>query len=391
VETILRGRLPILSLLAVLVVGACRTNDQDPSSGLTGSTSLRDVDFKNFSYPYVESEPTEEWELVDPAKIIPLSNGKHDFSDGGYLYLDSVVHGDLDNDSVEEAAVVVHFGTGGTQGWEYVYVFRAKGEAPELIARFVSGTRADGGLAKADISAGKLVLDLQDSERRTADCCSLGFVRRTYQLQSGAFTEIGERTRDSFRNRVYPLDLSVPGSVKSDSDGNIAYVDLNGRSHVLTSSGKNSAPSLSNDKKAVVFVKNENEIWTVRVDGEGERKIFACATASTAWTCDIPQYSVDDTQIYFVRETGEEGGVWRVDLKTGAATLFIPDSAQFVVIPSGPNRNSLVADQRTMPEESSPEQYPTYPFFLFSQAGAKLAKVGQDTDYIFDLAKELGQ
>jgi hypothetical protein len=45
------------------------------------------------------------------------------------------------------------------------------------------GSRADSGLYQLEVTNRALIVDLLDSERRVADCCSEGFVRTTYDFK----------------------------------------------------------------------------------------------------------------------------------------------------------------------------------------------------------------
>jgi hypothetical protein len=93
-----------------------------------------------------------------------------------------------------------------------------------------------------------------------------------------------------------------------------------------------------------------------------------------------------------VRELSEDsGGVWKFDLSMGSATQIIPDSAKFEVVMSGPNVGSIVADQRTISSDSVGQQYPAYPFFLFTATGEKIRQVGDDLEYLSDVVKALSQ
>jgi len=337
------------------------------------------------------SEPLAKWEQFNSFKTtVQLIGGRRDLPDGDYLVFDSVDYGDLDGDGGEEAAVHLHYGTGGTRTWDYLYVFKDHGGRAELISRFVSGSRADGGLVRSSIRSNQLLLDLQDSERRTADCCSLGFVRLTYRLVRGAFQEVAPRMRDSFRIRYHPLYAGKPNTVEPSIEGRIVYIDPKGTRRLLTAApGKDSAPSLSFDQTSVTFVRNKTEVWTVRIDGSGEHKIFSC-TAPEDLACDLPQFSPEGNAVYVIREVlNDNGGVWRIDLPTGRAVPFVSNSAQFVVVQKGPSRGFLLASQRTISRDPSDEQYPKYPFFLFAPEGIKIRKVGEDDEDIFDLAERL--
>src|SRR5262249_10176675 len=148
----------------------------------------------------------------------------------------------------------------------------------------------DGGLVRTEIRENRLVLDVQDSERQRGLCCSRGFIRETYRLEGGSFREVGPRTRDSFRFRVYPTYAGGPDSVEPSSESNIAYINPAGVKRNLTTAREDSAPSLSFDRKSVVFVRNKNEVWIVSIDGLRERKVFSCV-GDGARSCDLPQFS----------------------------------------------------------------------------------------------------
>jgi hypothetical protein len=377
-----------------MLLVSCKKVDPIKNSGSptpAAKSPLREIDFKNFVYPYTDSEPHEKWEEVGSKETVQLKNGRHDFPDGAYLLLQSVTYGDLDGDGADEAAVDLIYGSGGTQNWHYLYVFEQKGgNVLKAISRFASGSRAYGGLTGTEIKSNRLLLDIADGERSQGDCCSLGFIRVTYQLKNGSFHEIPPKIRDSFRTRVYPIYDQSPDSVQPSTDSNILFVDVSGKKHILTSSGKDSAPSLSLDKTSVVFVRNQTEVWTIQIDGKNARKVISCAGPEETWTCDIPQFSPDSKVIYVIREVeGKKGGIWKIDVDKGQMQMLIPDSAQFLVIAKGPNAGSIVASQRTVSQDSSGTEYAKYPFFLFTPDGIKLRKVGEDDAYIFDLPQSV--
>ena len=103
---------------------------------------------------------------------------------GAYVELSSIALGDLDGDGLDEAAVDLRFGTGGTANWHYLYVFKASGNIVSPLAVMESGSRADGGLPHVEIAPGLLVLDFSDAERREGDCLLKGYIVRVrYQLE----------------------------------------------------------------------------------------------------------------------------------------------------------------------------------------------------------------
>ena len=93
-----------------------------------------------------------------------------------------------------------------------------------------------------------------------------------------------------------------------------------------------------------------------------------------------------------MRELSEDsGGVWKFDLSMGSATQIIPDSAKFEVVMAGPNVGSIVADQKTISSDSAGQQYPAYPFFLFTTTGEKIRQIGDDLEYLPDVVNVLNR
>src|SRR5438477_12032199 len=180
---------------------------------------IRGINFKNFSFAWDDnlSESTVvpslyRWITPLPHLHIRTENGLHRF----YAYLDdprdalerehapvvsvdSVVYGDLDGDGTDEAVVHLNYGTGGTQNWDFLYIFKRTHNRTHLIALLESGSRAYGGLVRRSIENGQLVLDFADAERRVRDCCSEGFIRVRYRYRNGAFVEEGSRTRGDLK------------------------------------------------------------------------------------------------------------------------------------------------------------------------------------------------
>jgi hypothetical protein len=271
------------SVIVVACGGAGPSNQQKASQGLPEQKvvdfTIRQIDFKSMSYPFTEAEPGPLWDAPSSSETITLKDGDYRFPDGGYLSFVSVTYGDLNGDGKEEAAVDLLHGTGGTQNWHYLYVFAKREGHAAFISRFVSGSRAYGGLTRVAINANRLIVDLQDEERRQGDCCSLGFVRVTYRLEGSSFREAGPRTKDSYRINFYPLYLGELGSVQPSADGNIVFIDSTRKQHPLTSTRNDSEPSLSADKMSVLFVRNKTELWSIGSDGSNERKLFSCLAA----------------------------------------------------------------------------------------------------------------
>jgi len=176
------------------------------SRGSGGTGKIKEVDFKNFSYPWDDPEADSDkhttwfWTQIRTESKVRLINGQHRFAVpetpsmvSPALRFSFVVYGDLDGDGVEEAAVALNYTTGGTMNWDYLYVYKFANGKPELFGRLRSGSRGSGGLLRASIKQGALVLDFADPDRRTADCCSDAYIRVHYRWLDGHFAEEGPR------------------------------------------------------------------------------------------------------------------------------------------------------------------------------------------------------
>jgi hypothetical protein len=174
--------------------------------------SLRDIDWKNFSYPWNGGNPPnryQQWIVPIPLTKVALSDGVsrfgvdledsevHDDTPG--LWLQSVTYGKLDGDEKEIAAVDLRFSIGGTANWHYLYVYRLNGGVPEVLGVLESGSRAYGGLIQVAIEQSQLVLDFADPEKRVGDCCSKGYIRVHYEWKDGRFVEAGKRERGDLK------------------------------------------------------------------------------------------------------------------------------------------------------------------------------------------------
>ncbi len=183
------------------------------ASGAPKIPSIRSIDFKNFSFPWdddMEHPPSYgaspwHWLMAPPESRIRVVNGAYHFYEPGQSQLerrrsplvsvDAVAYGDLDRDGIEEAAVHLNYSSGGTQNWDYLYVYKPANERPRLMGILKSGERGYGGLYRAAIQNGLLILDFADPDRRVGDCCSEGYIRVRYRWRSGAFIEEGPRER----------------------------------------------------------------------------------------------------------------------------------------------------------------------------------------------------
>jgi hypothetical protein len=172
-------------------------------TGLVRGASIRDVDFKNFSYPFIQrkfvSVPNElRWLPLAKATYVTLHDGRYSFPCDDptceLITFDSAIFGELEG--LGEAAIAtVVFHTGGTANWEYLYVVAVRSGRPRVLAWLEAGSRADLGLRSASVNQGDLVLVVNDPDKREGDCCSTGSITHRYRWQHGFFVQTTEPVR----------------------------------------------------------------------------------------------------------------------------------------------------------------------------------------------------
>jgi hypothetical protein len=179
------------------------------SSGLADAQkSIRQVDFKNFTYPL--SGPTLghdrlRWLDMSTKRHIRLVSGQDTTGSPGFT-LESVLIADVTGEGQEQAVVVLHYRTGGTQQTDYVYIYSFADGKPKLLAYFHSGDRGSSGLYKVYGENGKLVVELFDPEKRSGDCRSEGFVRTRYKWLNGRFEAFGARESGALVTEDHPQE-----------------------------------------------------------------------------------------------------------------------------------------------------------------------------------------
>lgn len=177
----------------------------------TAQKSIRQVDFKNFTYPLsgtLLGHDRLHWLDVPSANHtggthIHLVNGNEltksssamgrEYSKYEGFTLQSVQFADLTGDGKEEAIVVLLYRTGGTQSTDYVYIYSFEVGKPKLLAYCYTGDRAYFGLSKVYDDRGTLVFELFGPRKRSGDCCSSGIVCTRYRWHEGRFEAFGVR------------------------------------------------------------------------------------------------------------------------------------------------------------------------------------------------------
>jgi len=192
-------------LLLILGLAGCTASAQT-------ETAIRQIDFDNFSYVWSDPKPPEDvnlpwhWLSSTPDQHFRALHGIHHFylsnrdnyvrEHSPIISVESITYGDLDGDRIEEAVVALNYSTGGTQNWDYLYVYKLERGEARLLARMETGSRGYGGLVRTFVQEDQLlVVDFADPERHVGDCCSEGYIRVRYRWQEGVFTAEGTPER----------------------------------------------------------------------------------------------------------------------------------------------------------------------------------------------------
>lgn len=180
----------------------------------TSAGAIAQIDFKNFTY-----ELPRGWQNPDGTAITltdgrarPISAGidekmsdeeKSERRAMRRIGLSCVTakYLDVTADGEDEAIVILKIETGGSAIPQIVYIFAWARGQPELIWRFRTGDRADGGLKDIRAEGGNVVLELYGQDRFvlgetetgkiTGDeeqlCCPTHFTRTAYKWNGSSF------------------------------------------------------------------------------------------------------------------------------------------------------------------------------------------------------------
>lgn len=108
--------------------------------------------------------------------------------------------GDLTGDSVEEAAVRVYYGMGGSGSFTGVFVYSLDGGALTRIATVKGGDRAEGGIKSARIVGGQLIVETYLSDPQSPCMACYGSLLTTkYEWLGGRLVNVGTTSRSLAR------------------------------------------------------------------------------------------------------------------------------------------------------------------------------------------------
>jgi hypothetical protein len=179
-----------------------------PGAQSSPARSIRDIDFKNFTYPKL---PTGKCSRMSKVRVRDGKYGSFkNFSPRvvpragcWQVSVGTVIYGDVTGDGREEAIVVLYAEMGGTESSDDVFIYSLRNGKPVLLWKFWTGDRADGGLVKLYAENGKLVVELAGKNKfiggdyfandgtSNGACCPTVITRSKYQWVDGAFRRRG--------------------------------------------------------------------------------------------------------------------------------------------------------------------------------------------------------
>jgi hypothetical protein len=178
---------------------------------VSAQSSIRQVDFKNFTYPlsgpllghgemrwlgnpkdgYSKRKPIHLENGDDLTEVSSVSVDGKEYPQFEGFTLQSVQYADVTGEGKEDAIVVLLYRTGGTQNTHYVYIYSFDAGKPNLLAYCYTGSRGYSGLYKVYGEPGTLIFELLDPAKMEGECCSSGFVRTRYRWDGSRFEAVG--------------------------------------------------------------------------------------------------------------------------------------------------------------------------------------------------------
>ncbi len=104
--------------------------------------------------------------------------------------------GDLTGDGVEEAALRVYYGMGGSGSFTGVFVYSLDKGVLKRIATVKGGDRAEGGIKSARIVSGQLIVESYTSDPQSpCMACYGGILTTKYEWLGGRLVNVGTASR----------------------------------------------------------------------------------------------------------------------------------------------------------------------------------------------------
>jgi hypothetical protein len=167
-----------------------------PSPRQNKTDAIRDVDFKNFTYPWYPSFLKSRWrELTLHDGKLEIEEDRQTGIENLSLELDDVSYVNLRGDTQEEAIVTIAGIAGVNSFLNGVFIYDIEKEKPKLLWQHETGDRANGGLRRIAVESGMLTLEeYARSEGDGGLCCPKIFIRSNYRWSGNHFQKISSET-----------------------------------------------------------------------------------------------------------------------------------------------------------------------------------------------------
>lgn len=165
--------------------------------------SIKEVDFKNFTYPWYPSGYKTPYNV----KKVTLDNGEHLVDERGDIsgilfVLTNVSYADLTSDGFEEAIVTVTGIFNPNGSYACVFIYSPKGNFPQLLWKHETGDRAYGGLRSIRVAESNLIVEQYDTgNEEPCMICAKGFVRSYYQWNGKSLRKL--------KSEIFPWEGGV--------------------------------------------------------------------------------------------------------------------------------------------------------------------------------------
>jgi len=158
-------------------------NFSTPTENNTDFSSIRKIDFQNFTFPWTKT-------FGDGEKLFVLKNGTTDLADGRKLTFESLAYVDVVDDYEEQALVNLDIGDGNAT-YQMLYVYAIENNKPKLLESFEFGEN-NTSFGTAFATHGELIIETYKQQSGDAECCPSVIEISYYKWQKDKFVLQGE-------------------------------------------------------------------------------------------------------------------------------------------------------------------------------------------------------
>jgi len=238
----------------LLLIGAC-------GGSVAAQSSWAGGDLMNFTYtPGCASD--------DAPKPVTVKNGEYSYekqedgyTDRFFFKVFDVIYGDLTGDGKDEAVALTVCNTGGTGNFTEGFIFGVRNGKAVQLATLPGGDRAYGGIRKAWIDKGRLVVETNDVGEMGGACCPTEIVTSTYKLAGKTLNEVIAPTKRAiFPSRRVNFakgrsEASVKLTIRGDEGAELVLGAKKGQTMTVTVSDEAVEAGLT-DEAQITTIKN---------------------------------------------------------------------------------------------------------------------------------------